>query len=157
MFPITLTRIMKKLPLYLEYKMKYLLDTHILLWALTDNKKLPAEAQRIITDDNNEIFASVASLWEITIKNSIHPENMPFNGIEVSQYCKNSDIKLIDIKEKHIVALPSLHRENNAPKHNDPFDKIMLCQAKVEEMIFISCDTLLPAYNESCLLSLKSN
>lgn len=53
--------------------MKLLLDTHILIWALADDPKLPQKARELILDENNVFYASVVSLWEVTIKHDLHP------------------------------------------------------------------------------------
>ena len=64
--------------------MKLLLDTHILLWALNDNPKLPKKAKDLILEDDNEIYYSTASVWEITIKHMAKPERIKISGKEMS-------------------------------------------------------------------------
>ena len=70
--------------------MRILLDTHILLWALTGSDKLSPKAQAMILSKDNEIFYSTAAVWEVSIKHSIHPENMPVSGKELSEYCQKA-------------------------------------------------------------------
>lgn len=132
--------------------MNILLDTHILLWAITADEKLPIEIFEMITDANNEIYYSIASIWETEIKNTLG--KMPITGENLSDYCKKSGFRLLSIEEKHIFALKTLVREESAPKHNDPFDRIMLAQAKVEKYKFVTHDTLIPYYNEECVISI---
>ena len=69
---------------------------------------------------NNLVYYSIASIWEIEIKNSIG--KMPISGEDLAKYCKKAGFILLEIKESHIFALKSLRRSENAPKHNDPFD-----------------------------------
>jgi PIN domain nuclease of toxin-antitoxin system len=67
-------------------------------------------------------------------------------------YCKQSGFYLLEIKEEHIFQLKTLKRDENAPKHNDPFDRIMLAQAKMENFKFITHDMLIEQYNEPCVI-----
>ena len=60
--------------------MKVLLDTHIILWALENNAKLPKKAREIIENEHNQIYYSTASVWEIAIKHMAHPEKMRIDG-----------------------------------------------------------------------------
>ena len=133
--------------------MKVLLDTHIILWALIDSEKLPLKARELITDNSNEIYFSLASAWEVAIKHLNHPDRIPVSETEFLNYCKQAGYSQLIVSEKHILNLKTLHRPENAPKHNDPFDRILVAQAKSENMIFITHDSLIPYYNESCILS----
>lgn len=81
----------------------------------------------------------------------LHPEDMPISGRKFSDYCHKAGYKRLNIEEEHIFALESLHRMEDAPKHNDPLDRIMISQAKVESMSFITHDSLLPYYGEPCV------
>lgn len=131
--------------------MNVLLDTHIILWAIAGDPNLPKDAHDMISLGENNIFYSMASVWEVTIKHMIHPEDMPISGRQFSEYCRRAGYKRLDLCEDHVFALESLHRSENAPKHNDPFDRIMIAQAKIESMLFITHDSQLPFYNEPCV------
>lgn len=133
--------------------MKVLLDTHIILWALTDDERLSKKAKTIILSKENDIYYSVASIWEVSIKHTIHPEHMPFSGKQLSYYCQEAHYQMLSIKDEHVYALETIQRVENAPKHNDPFDRIMIAQAKTENMIFITHDSLIPYYMEKCIIS----
>lgn len=132
--------------------MEILLDTHILLWALTDNPKLPERAKELIQNEENTIFYSTASIWEAAIKYAIHPENMPVSGKKLSEYCIKAGYQMLVIRDDHVYMLETLHRPEYAPKHSDPFDRIMIAQAKAENFVFLTHDSLLPAYEEECVL-----
>jgi len=132
--------------------MKVLLDTHILLWTLTANDKLFDRAREIIASKDNDIFYSTASVWEVSIKHSIHPENMPLSGRELSEYCLEAGYEVLSVKDEHVHVLETLVRKEDAPRHNDPFDRIMIAQAKAEGMLFLTRDSLLSYYNEKCIL-----
>lgn len=134
--------------------MRILLDTHILLWALSNDDKLPEKARELIIDEENEIYYSIISLWEVEIKHLAHPDIMPVSAEEISGYCKQSGYKQITIKENHIFTMKELKREKNTQPHKDSFDQMLICQADVEKMVFITHDSLIPGYNKSCILFL---
>lgn len=89
---------------------------------------------------------SIASIWEVEIKNSLG--KIAITGEELAEYCKEAGFELLQIREAHIFKLKTLKREKNAPKHNDPFDRIMLAQSKEDDCKFITHDSLVPFYNE---------
>lgn len=133
--------------------MKVLLDTHIILWAITDDERLPQKARMIISREENEIWYSTASIWEVTIKYMTHPGYIPISGKQLSQYCNRAGYQMLSVQDKHVHALESLRRVENAPIHKDPFDRIMLSQAKAENMMFMTHDSLMPWYSEECIIS----
>ena len=122
--------------------MKYLLDTHTLLWFLKGDNKLSDKARRLIDSPRNEKFLSIASLWEIAIKvnlgklvldkpfEKLFPEQLHFNRIEILDITVDSLIKL--------TTLPFHHR--------DPFDRLIIAQALVEELPIIGIDAAFDAY-----------
>ena len=127
--------------------MNIILDTHILLWTLAGDKRLPEQAAILIDDmEGNSIYYSIASVWETEIKNTLG--KLPITGKQLSEYCRHSGFGMIPIKEEHIFAIRSLVRDASLPKHNDPFDRILLAQSKVEGYRFMTHDALLVGYNE---------
>ena len=129
-----------------------LLDTHIALWAITNNAKLPDAAREILLSYDNEIYFSIASVWELSIKHSNHPEHMTFTGREFSDYCKGAGYIPLPIRENHIFALETLKRPEDAPRHKDPFDRLLIAQAKAEGLFLLTHDSLIPFYNESFII-----
>ena len=132
--------------------MKILLDTHMLLWALSDNKKLPKKAAEIIDDPENSLFYSVISVWETAIKHMRHPDKLNVSSAELVNYCLKSKIKSLSLSTAHIYTLETLSRPEDAPPHNDPFDRILIAQAKSENMLFLTHDDTLSYYNEPCII-----
>lgn len=132
--------------------MRALLDTHILLWALTDDPKLPAVAHTIIADGSNPIFYSVASVWEVAIKHALHPDRMKVDARGLIKFCGEAGFESLPIMNRHVEALETIARPGGLPPHNDPFDRIMLAQAKADSLILLTHDTRLAEYNESCVL-----
>lgn len=131
--------------------MNILLDTHILLWTLTHDSKLSQQAIDLIADENNKIYYSIASIWEVEIKNSLG--KIAITGEELAKYCKEAGFEPMQIREAHIFKLKTLRRDEGAPKHNDPFDRIMLAQSKEDDCKFITHDSLMPFYNEPCVIN----
>jgi PIN domain nuclease of toxin-antitoxin system len=125
----------------------YLLDTHIALWALIDDAQLGAKAKDIISLDENRIFYSVASMWEIAIKKALKPERIPVSGVEFMHFCEDAGYESLPIRERHIIALESLEMI-----HSDPFDRILVSQAKAEGCTLLTHDAILAEYGESVMV-----
>lgn len=132
--------------------MRALLDTHILLWALADDPALPQVARRIIEDPTNGILYSAASSWEVAIKHALHPDRMKIGAAALIEYCAKAGFEPLPVGDRHVVALETLHRPQDAPAHHDPFDRIMIAQAKADELTFVTHDSLIPGYGEPCVL-----
>src|SRR3984893_16579665 len=119
--------------------MRVLLDTHLLLWALSSPAKLSKRARQRI--DSSEVFASAASIWEISIKCALGKlEADPAEimaGIEPAGF---SHLPIIGEHAAKVVELP--------PVHKDPFDRLLVAQAWVEPMILLTDDDALGAYGD---------
>ncbi|MBQ7515990.1 MAG: type II toxin-antitoxin system VapC family toxin [Schwartzia sp.] len=126
--------------------MKCLLDTHIILWALLDRPDLSAKARHIISAGDNLLLYSTVSLWEVTIKNQLHPRDIPCSGTELLRYCDASVMCNLPVKNHHILALERLYRSNSVPLHKDPFDRLLLAQAMAENAVFLTHDKTLALY-----------
>ena len=132
--------------------MKIPLDSHILLWALAGHEKLPQKAVEMIQNPDNLIFYSVASLWELSLKHAVHPENVEFSCLELCSYCDEAEYLPLDVRREHILVSETLRRKDGARRHKDPFDRILLAQAKAEGMVFLTHDSLLADYGEPCVI-----
>lgn len=132
--------------------MRILLDTHVLLWVFSDDKLLSEKARRIITDPYNEIYFSIVSVWEIAIKHLARPDKLKISEEEFMSYCETSGFYMLQVKAEHVYAIKSLKRNENAPQHKDPFDRMLMAQAKIENMKLITHDSLLEDYNELCIV-----
>lgn len=126
--------------------MKILLDTHILLWAMSDDERLPQNARDLIEQEENEIYFSIISLWEIQIKHILHPNEME-NSKVVFNYCKEAGFITLPLSVRNIHYLPNLKRPDTAPRHKDPYDRMLICQAVTENMLFLTHDSLLSDYH----------
>lgn len=132
--------------------MKILLDTHILLWTLFDCKQLPAKAYELIENPANTIFASIASLWEIAIIFQKRPDTFPYSEDLIDDLCDDAGFGRFNIRTPHILALYDLRLPDGAPAHKDPFDIILLAQAKSENALLLTHDKRLAEYGEPCVM-----
>lgn len=132
--------------------MRLLLDTHIVIWTLVDDGRLPGEARLLIEDEGNEILCSVASSWEVAIKHAAHPDKMLMGASEFMDYCEASGFSQLPISSRHVRALETIERPVDVAPHNDPFDRIMLAQAKADGLLLLTHDAHIVEYGESCVL-----
>ncbi|EGC78848.1 MULTISPECIES: type II toxin-antitoxin system VapC family toxin [Treponema] len=119
----------------------YLLDTHTLLWFLRDSPQLSKKALEIITTEN-KVYVSIASLWEIAIKKSIGKLEFEHSIEKIAELCHEKDILILQIQPKYfdkIIKLPNIH--------NDPFDRLIISQAIIENLVIITKDTIIPKYS----------
>jgi len=117
--------------------MNLLLDTHILLWHLTDNPKLSREISRTIENPQHKKFISIASLWEVAIKRSL-------GKLEILQPIETltpTEITILPLEISHISYLEKLPFH-----HRDPFDRIIIAQAMVEKLSVITNDDYFEHY-----------
>ena len=131
--------------------MKILLDTHYLLWALGD-VNIRDSVRDLITDPANEVCFSIISVWEIVIKHQIHPEQMPFEGKEIIEMARETGFEMLGLKEDHVLGLDRLVLKEGGREHRDPFDRILISQAKHEKMRFLTRDRRLAVYDEKCIM-----
>lgn len=121
--------------------MKLLLDTHLLLWAAGEPKRLPAVARKLINDSRNELLFSVASLWEIVIKRSLGRDDFRVDPRLLRRGLLDNGYAELAIGGEHALAVHSLQ-----PIHKDPFDRLLVAQAQVESVTLLTADPLLGRY-----------
>lgn len=121
--------------------MKLLLDTHTFLWFINNDSKLSPSAKTLLESDV-DLLLSVASLWEIVIKFSIGKLSLPdsFDKFIPTQLALN-DIEILEISLQHLSVLSTLPFH-----HKDPFDRLLVAQAIVEDISLVSCDATLDDY-----------
>lgn len=132
--------------------MNILLDSHILIWALTNDPRLSDAARQYILDPGNYIYYSAVSVWELTMKHMLYPEEITFSGEELAAICDEAGFVPLELTVADAVMLETLKRAPDAPRHKDPFDRMLICQAKTEGMTFLTHGELLPFYNEKCIV-----
>ena len=123
--------------------MRLLLDTHAFLWFIMGSANLSLNARILIENPANERLLSVASLWEIAIKTSLGKLILSATFDElIPAQLKLNGIELLNINVDHISTLSTL-----AFHHRDPFDRLLIAQAMVEQMPIVSGDPVLDAYS----------
>jgi PIN domain nuclease of toxin-antitoxin system len=120
---------------------KLLLDTHLLLWAANEPKRLPKAARVLIEDLENELLFSSASLWEITIKRSLGREDFRVDARVLRRGLLDNGYIELPITSEHAVNLDQLPFT-----HKDPFDRILVAQATVEGITLLTNDRRLMDY-----------
>ena len=122
--------------------MRLLLDTHTFLWFVTNDPQLSENALDAVAAPTNEILLSPASYWEIAIKVSLgkYPLTVPFEAF-FQEGIEGSDMAILPIEVRHAAVLSSLPMH-----HKDPFDRMMISQAIVEQIPIVSADSALDAY-----------
>lgn len=132
--------------------MKILLDTHMAVWAVLDKGELSQMAREMILDPSNTIFYSPVSTWEIHLKHRRNPENMQMDAPDFIDCCRDSGFVPLNLCDNHVAAVVTLSRSEGAPEHKDPFDRLLLAQAKAENIMFLTHDSKLTFYNEACMI-----
>jgi PIN domain nuclease of toxin-antitoxin system len=123
-----------------------LLDTHVALWAITDSPKLSSDARRLIEAPRTTVWISVASIWEISIKHSLGRGDMPLSGKDAVRFFQESGYRLLPVDAEHAVAVEELPAH-----HQDPFDRILLAQARVEPMRLMTHDQKIALYSDTII------
>lgn len=119
--------------------MKILLDTHVLVWALSDPGRLPMAVRGAIEDPSNIVYVSAASAWEIAIKAAIGKIDFPSD--DLSGAIAESGFLELPVTIVHASALRALPQ-----RHRDPFDRMLAVQSAVENLILVSRDPVFNLY-----------
>jgi PIN domain nuclease of toxin-antitoxin system len=118
---------------------RILVDTHLLLWAVSEPKKLPAQARRRI--EEAEVFVSAASVWEVSIKTALG--KLAADPTELLAELEPAGFRLLPVTGEHAAAVALL-----PPLHSDPFDRMLVAQAKTEPLILLTNDSVLGGYGD---------
>ena len=121
--------------------MRLLLDTHLLLWAAANSKRLSREARELLEDAGNDVYYSAASIWEIAIKSSLRRKDF---RIELPQLL--SALPEMGLIELPITAVHAASVSSLPPIHRDPFDRLLIAQSLTEPLVLLTNDALLERY-----------
>ena len=130
--------------------MRVLLDTHIALWAIVDDPRLPAAARQLIADQNNVILVSAATVWEIAIKHALARDStndMPISGTQAVGFFEAAGYEMLAITAEHASAVDHLPTH-----HTDPFDRMLVAQATTEPARLLTHDTKIAPYGGGIIL-----
>lgn len=126
--------------------MKYILDTHILLWAASGSRKLSLAAKKIINNTNNQLFFSVASIWEVAIKQSLARDDFQVDARLLRRALIDNGYSELPIFSEHVVEV------NTLPMiHKDPFDRILIAQSMVEGIMLMTADESICQYQQAMI------
>ena len=121
--------------------MKLLLDTHLLLRAAGEPRRLSKQARGLLGNLGNELFFSPASLWEVVIKHGLGRPDFKVDARVLRRGLLDNGYGELPIVTDHVVAIGSL-----PPIHKDPFDRVLVAQATVEGITLLTTDSLLSQY-----------
>ncbi|MCC5656379.1 type II toxin-antitoxin system VapC family toxin [Nostoc sp. XA010] len=127
--------------------MKLLLDTHIFLWFISGDQKLPINLQNSIRDLNNDVYLSCVSVWEATVKYQLGKLPLP----------ESPEIYLPKQRQQHLISSLNLDEESVAQLlklpllHRDPFDRMLICQALQHNLTIVTVDPAIRFYSVSVL------
>ena len=127
--------------------MNVLLDTHVALWAITNDPRLSARAREVILAPRATIWVSVASLGEIAIKHGLGRGDMPVSADMAADYFKQAGYRLLSVEAEHVLAVADLPRI-----HHDPFDRLLVAQALTEPMRLLTHDAVVAQYSDTVVL-----
>ena len=121
--------------------MRFLLDTHVLLWAAARSQRLSRDARELLEDGANEVYYSAASIWEIAIKSAFRRKDFRIDAVTLEAALPAMGLTELPVTGAHaagVTRLPSLHR--------DPFDRLLVSQSIAELLTLVSHDTILERY-----------
>lgn len=121
--------------------MRLLLDTHLLLWAAADSRRLPAEARALLEDAGNDAYYSAASIWEIAIKISLRRRDFRVDIEVLQEALPKMGLTELPVSAAHAAGVTKL-----PPIHRDPFDRMLVAQSIAEPLTLLTNDALLTRY-----------
>ena len=127
--------------------MKLLLDTHILLWAAGEPQKLPVKIRQLIEDEENTLFFSAASLWEIVIKNGLGRNDFQIEPRMFRAALMDNGYLEVPITSEHVLFVHDL-----PPLHKDPFDRILVAQSSIEGIALLTVDQAVIDYGGTVMI-----
>ena len=123
------------------YGENLLIDTQTFIWFVENNSKLPTSIRDIMENKQNELFVSMASLWEAVIKSSLGKLELKRNITETINDVHNVGFRILKIKPQHLITLHGLEQI-----HRDPFDRMIISQAITENFTLVSSDLVFKQY-----------
>jgi PIN domain nuclease of toxin-antitoxin system len=118
-----------------------LVDTHLLLWAAGEPKKLSKSARRVLEDPGSQLWFSAVSLWEVAIKHGLGREDFRVEPRRLRRGLIDNGWRELAISSEHVVATLNL-----PPIHKDPFDRMLLAQTHVEGLTLVTSDEIVAQY-----------
>jgi PIN domain nuclease of toxin-antitoxin system len=123
---------------------RLLLDTHVALWAIVDDPRLPRVARELIAAPSNTVVVSAVTVWEVAIKHALAREDMPISGAQALRWFRSAGYVLLDLTPEHAAGVESLPRI-----HADPFDRLLVSQALAEPLRLVTHDATVARYSDT--------
>ena len=127
---------------------RLLLDTHIALWAVVNSPRLSRAARELILSPENRLWVSAASVWEITIKHALGRGDMPVSGARANALFALSGYASLAVDAQHAASVSLLPQQG---AHADPFDRMLIAQARAESMTLLTHDAEVAAYGDGVM------
>ncbi len=122
--------------------MRVLIDSHVFLWLGSDDERLPPEVRDLLADRRTRVVVSVATTWELTVKVLAGRLRLPQEPeVHFAEYLSDYASEIMAIEQRHVDALPGL-----PAIHADPFDRMLVAQALVEDLDLVTGDEILQSY-----------
>lgn len=121
--------------------MQLLLDTNVLLWAMSNDKRLARDTAKLILDPQNRVIVSAVSFWEISVKKSLGKISISLDDLK--NHVEECQFDLLPITVEHCIKLSDLPQ-----LHRDPFDRMLVTQSKLEPAILLTGDSFLASYGD---------
>ena len=132
--------------------MNILLDTHIVVWAITDDRRLKAKARDLLLDPANNLYYSALSVLEVDMKSKSRHNNLEFTTDDFTKLCREAGYLLSPLTDVHVAGANHLVWAGSGKEHTDPFDRILLAQAIDENMHFMTGDPAIFGFKQSCVI-----
>jgi PIN domain nuclease of toxin-antitoxin system len=126
---------------------RLLLDTHLVLWWLSGDPRLPDQAIERVQAPGAEVYVSQASLWEMAINCSLG--RLRVDLPELERQVPRQGFRWLPIRNPHLLAVAELANDR---EHRDPFDRLLVCQSRVEPMLLLSVDSQLRRYGATVIV-----
>ena len=121
--------------------MKLLLDTHTIIWYIWDSPRLPNHIRQKIQEDSNDVYVSVVSLWEISIKTRQGKLIFRNSLADTARSLRDKGFRFLAIRPDHVYRLDTLELH-----HKDTFDRMLIAQSLAEDFILVGCDEVFDRY-----------
>ena len=132
--------------------MNILLDTHIAIWAINDDRRLTKEARDILSNPLNKLYYSAVSVVEVDLKIKGRKNNIDFTTEEFVEKCEESGFIPYPLKGTHIVKANQLKWRGSIPEHRDPFDRVILAQSMDEGFKLMTHDNKMNMFEQDCVI-----
>ena len=125
--------------------MRLLLDTHVLVWCLSGDRKLPPATAELVRDPATDVYFSAVSIWEVAIKSALGKMRVDANVM--LKYLVDEGFKELPVMARHTVATATLPMH-----HRDPFDRLLVAQSRMESLRLLTDDKIMALYGEPVVL-----